>query len=350
VIVAFTLQWLRAETFQGRWAGLLAVGETSRLAPMITAQLDDVPLWEGIGHDGQISFAVARDPFGSSVPAALDDPGYRYRRILYPLLASLGGALGPGPTLVGLVTWGAIGLGLGAAGMSLMADSWALPVWLPSLLLLNPGTWLGVQMLTTDPLALGLAALGIALVQRSTWIAGSVLLALSALTKDQYAACALAAAIVIWLSGRRSRGLRVLLISIVPLAAWATYTSLRLGGGTRGNLGVPFTGLFEAAQTAWPHLEAPEPFYLLIALSGWMVAIAGVVVARLPMLRWLCIFWVVLGAVVSHLVWDLGNNAARTLVPAGVFGLTAIIARRSQGRRTALDPGQFPEELPGVAL
>ena len=68
--------------------GLLQVGETSDVRPLIESQLGEVPLAPGSGHDGQIYYAIGLDLDGDEVGPLLDHAAYRYRRILYPLVAS----------------------------------------------------------------------------------------------------------------------------------------------------------------------------------------------------------------------------------------------------------------------
>src|ERR671918_2290202 len=69
----------------GGLRGLLQVGETSHLRPIIEAELGQVPLGPGPGHDGQIFYGIGLDLDGDVVPALLDHGAYRYRRVLYPL-------------------------------------------------------------------------------------------------------------------------------------------------------------------------------------------------------------------------------------------------------------------------
>lgn len=332
LILAFGLQWLKAETFAGNWAGLLAVGRESDLAPVISSELTDLPLWDGVGHDGQISYAIGRDPLGNELASLIDNPGYRYRRLLYPLLAGLGSSLPPRATLAGLVVLAAVGTGLGAAAISMLASAWRLPAWLPAVLLINPGMWLSVQLLTSDSLALGLTLLGIGLVVKGRAFTGTVMLGLSSLSKEFYLLSALAVAFGLRKGETAGQRIRILLVAAMPLGAWALYTAVRFGGDAHGNIGLPFRGLVTALQSAWPALPPHELIYLVVGLAGWLLAAVGVVVAKEPLLKLLCGMYAVLGAVASHFVWDLGNNAARTLLPAGVFGMIALISATRSDR------------------
>ena len=67
----------------GELAFVLRVGHESSTRPFIEEELGPVPLTEGLGHDGQYSDLIARDPLGlDGLPDLADDGAYRYRRAL----------------------------------------------------------------------------------------------------------------------------------------------------------------------------------------------------------------------------------------------------------------------------
>ena len=99
----------------------------------------------GIGYDGQWSYAIARDPVGAA--AVLDQPGYRYRRILYPLLVR---AVSLGQE--GLIPWAMIGLNLAAATgcaalMAILLNRRQAPAWPGLVLVLSLGLVLSYRQL-----------------------------------------------------------------------------------------------------------------------------------------------------------------------------------------------------------
>jgi hypothetical protein len=90
VLVTVTLRWDRASGF----TPLIAFGEN--WAPQRLPALKDLPVATvpGGGYDGQFyaQIAVQPEPTSPVVQKALDNPAYRFRRILLPLLAHvLGG-------------------------------------------------------------------------------------------------------------------------------------------------------------------------------------------------------------------------------------------------------------------
>lgn len=340
--VAVALQWLKAESFEGRWEGLLAVGEESALAPFVAADIPAVPLWESVGHDGQIYYAIARDPAGLRVPDLIEDPAYRYRRILYPLLSGLGGSASPHATVVGLVVTAAVGVGLSSSGLYLIGQHYGLRSWTTLLALLNPGAWLSAQMLLPDALAAGLALMGLGLALGASPWPGMALIGLAGAAKEQYVIVGAVLLVVHWGRGRR---LQRALLLLGPTAA-AYLWSLRIDGRSSGrsSLDLPFRGLIDALSTAWPQLPGYEILYTTVALASMLLAAAGSVWGPDRLLRAMNAVWLALATVLSGWVWGLGNNSARSLWPAGALGAIALAARR----RSSVD--KLPQELPGVAL
>ena len=231
---------------------MLQVGETSALRPLIEDQLGQIPLFDGPGHDGQIFYAIGLDLTGDEVGPLLDHAAYRYRRILYPLLASLGGLLDGTALMYSMLVVNVIGFGAATAIVASMANRsgrshfWGLAV------LLNPGVWLSLQLMTSDVIALALMLVALSSV---VWIGTSASwFALSGLSKDVF----LATPIPIGIERPRTHWL----LAGVPAAmllAWMTYLQLTLGDGfaSRGNLTWPFGGMIEAS-TNWAFLDIRE--------------------------------------------------------------------------------------------
>jgi hypothetical protein len=328
-IAALFLQALQARA-TGGWAGLLSVGETSGLRTLIESELGEVPLLPFGGHDGQITYAIARQPFGGSVADQFIDAGYRYRRILYPLVAGLGGIVSGPPLLASLVMLAALGMGLATASVAWLAEHMGRSRWVTAAVLANPGVWLSVQLLTPDALGLGLGLAGIC-----WWLAerhrpALVALALAVLTKDQFLLIPLALA-GYELTRRQRRRAAVVLVAgaTLPLAAWTAWLQTRMGGGLspRGNLSPPFVGILDSVRY-WPDRPAKDLVFGVLALAG--ILAAGLVSFRAEpkVVRWLAAPWAIIAIVSSGWVWDFGNNAVRALAPAIVFGVMGLIPQR----------------------
>ena len=306
------LLWAQSEAVGGI-GGLLLVGETSAVRPVIEAQLGEIPLSPGPGHDGQIYYAIGLDLSGDQIGPLLDHASYRYRRILYPLLASGFGVLEGTPLLVGMIvitifsTAVASGATAAAAIRVGISDRAALAV------LLNPGVWLSVRLLTSDVLALALMMLGLmALGARLALPAAG--LALSTLAKDVFVVTPIGLAL-----GRDRKRWIMGGISLLVLLGWMTWLTVTLGDGFtgRGNLALPFVGIFDGAAN-WPNLDVEDLVYLGFAL---ITVMAGLVVGigRSSWLRWPILGWTGLALISSNWIWDFGNNAARAFAPLTVL-------------------------------
>lgn len=130
----------------------------SRASPAITGALGQYRFDGDIGFDGQMYFYIAVDPVNARY--YLDDPAYRYTRILYPLTAGLLAGFDPVrvPWTLLLVNLAMIGVGvLALAGW--LRDRGASP-WLAVVYGLFPGVLVAVQRDTSEVMAYGLIAVG----------------------------------------------------------------------------------------------------------------------------------------------------------------------------------------------
>jgi len=309
---------------------LLRVGETSQLRPLIEAELGAVPLAPGAGHDGQISYAIGLDLVGSEVPTLLDHGAYRYRRILYPLVASLFGLLDGEALLAGMisVTLASAGIAAGAAAATFVvggrSEWWALVV------VLNPGVWLSIGLLTPDVLALALMLIAL-LILVSQIRLPLIAMTLSVLAKDVYFITPLGLAV-----GRDRRRWLLALVPLAALTVWMLWLTITMGEGfaPRGTLAWSFVGMIDAT-TSWKFLSTEEWFYLVFALLS---VFGGLVYAvlRKSWLRWPILIWSVMGVVSSNWVWDIGNNAARIFAPIVVL-IALSLGASDVDQRSAAD-------------
>lgn len=310
LVVASVLVGTQAASLGGL-AGLLQVGENSGLQSMITEQLGEIPLTQGVGHDGQIFYAIGLDLDGNEVSELVDHAAYRYRRILYPLAASVFGLLDGWALLWGMVVLGGLSMAISAGVVASMATRVGKTEYLALAVVLNPGVWLSVRLLTSDvfALALILGALYVFTQQRHTKAAS--VFALSGLAKD----VALATPIPL---GGQWRSWKMILIPAGALSLWVLLLSLRFGEGfsSRGNLDWPFQGMLDATAV-WPTLGPSELTYIGFALAS---VVAGIVFSfRRTWLRLPIVAWTALAILSSDWVWNLGNNAARVFAPLPIL-------------------------------
>jgi len=113
LVLAFQTFFVRQHG--GDWAVLVRVGAEKPHRAHIEEELGPIVCLDALGHDGQINYLIARDPFcrheTQVILSEFDNPPYRYRRILYPLLAGWFGLLGPRAALAGLLFWLILGAG-----------------------------------------------------------------------------------------------------------------------------------------------------------------------------------------------------------------------------------------------
>lgn len=245
LVVTVSLLFLR---FGGNVTGFFRIGDAFPLSPFLPGSEALVHPGE-TGYDGQFFLTLAYDPLlrHEGTIAALDNPRYRARRILYPALAH-GLALGS-PRVV---PWVLVCLNAGAAIVlvALLAfgglretPGWALGV------LAFQGLWVCVAMSPADLFALVflVAALGF---YQSRNISGVVVsLLLASLTRETYL---LHAALFAGLSLRERRWKEALAIAAgqLPVVAWNAWVLLRVPQGStsvRESFGLPFSGIAEAA-------------------------------------------------------------------------------------------------------
>ena len=136
----------------------------------------------GVGYDGRFSYMIAARPWGSV--EGLDQPAFRYQRIIFPLLVrvlSLNNPL--------LVPWLMLIVNLLASFIVCCALGWLLKrrgasPWLSLTVIFSLTYLLTIRMDLNEPLALGLALLGWVLYEKDKLSLAIVLFALSGLTKE----------------------------------------------------------------------------------------------------------------------------------------------------------------------
>lgn len=298
----------------GGLKGLLQVGESSDLRAVIGDELDGLPLAPDSGHDGQIFYAIGLDLTGQEVPELLDHPGYRYRRILFPALASGFGVFEGEALLVGMVVTVIVSSAVAAGSVAATARLLSRSDWIALVVVLNPGVWLSVRLLTSDVLAIALMSLGILGFMKRPRL-GIAAFTLSVLAKEPY----LMTPAGLSISRDRRRWLFTIapVVVLVAIAAWVGLTISSRVTGETGNISLPFLGIVEASS-AWGGLSIDDQGYLVFALASTAAALVlGLVHDN--WLRWSILAWGVLGVCASAWVWRVGNNSARSVAPVMIL-------------------------------
>jgi hypothetical protein len=231
-------------THQGDFFFFINIG-----APMLSRDVS----WRQ-GYDGQFAYFIARDPMTAA--SQLDEPAYRFQRILYPLLArllALGWADAVPMTLV-VVNILAVAFGTGAFAELLNREG--APVWTPLLFFM----WFGVgQSLLYDLneiIALAFALWGLVSFFRERMIWAGVLFALGALAKDMTFLFAVPAIANLFFARRWRAATQLLLLSASPFVVWMFILKLWLDRwsfavhATRFEI-IPFGG-FDGSDPVFP--------------------------------------------------------------------------------------------------
>lgn len=329
----------------GGFAGLIKAGEDHPARLLITREIPGVPLAQGQGHDGQLFFVIGTDLFGVEAETTLPagDAAYRYRRIAYPLVASLGGLLGGEWLVYGLAVTTALAAGLATGAAVQIADYYGRSRWLALGVALNPGVWLSGILLTADNLALAFGLLAVLAYLRGRLAWTSVALAGAALTKEVAVCFAIGLAGHALSSGNWRRAAWMLGIAVGPLSFWMLYLSTAVGNplSSSGQSALPLQGIFEAARL-WPIQAAHEMALSILMLLFLVLGLFGLWRADV-LFRWLIVPWIALGLLLSHWVWGLGSNSVRTLSP-----IIALVVLGLGNRASGLVGVPLPQTDPSV--
>jgi hypothetical protein len=224
------------------------------------------------GYDGQFSYQIARDPLGGY--RYVDDPAYRYQRVLYPLLArwvALGRQEWIPYTLI-LVNLAAIGACAYLAGRLLAhhgVSAWyALPCGLYA------GLLIALRLDTNEPVSYALVLLALWFDARGPGWASGLALAFATFAKET-AVLAAGAFLLSYALERRWRGAgQLLLLWGLPFVAYRfllyhAFGSFGLASGGAGKTSfslLPFGGLLDIGRDS------------VGALLVWLVILGPLVV------------------------------------------------------------------------
>jgi hypothetical protein len=145
--------------FDGNWTGLFCSGDKQPLPPGFESTFR---IRNSEGYDGQFYRYIAYDPFiRTELWRYMDGGGYRYRRLLVPLIGWGLARITPLSPDWGYVLTIWMFVGLGAYWLAALAEEYGRPAWWGFLFLIAPATLLAGDFLTVD---VALAALAIAVV------------------------------------------------------------------------------------------------------------------------------------------------------------------------------------------
>jgi hypothetical protein len=322
---------------------LWASNEDARMVSHLESRVGrPVVLIDGTGHDGQYFFLQANDPWLTNPGEGLeflDFPTYRAQRMLYPVVAGIGGVLAPSQILWGLVITNIFAMGAGSWGLGRLVSSLGMSQWLGLAFALNPGIIFELAINGGSLLGWALAVWGLVAVQEQRWGIGSALFAGAVLARETMVLVAIGACAFVWFRDRRLRPALV----ITPLVAagiWWLWVrqqleSLPKPAGAQ-TLDVPFRGLW-VGMSNWISTGG-----LNLALGVLVVFCAVVIVAsamtRPSLLAWATVGFVPLLLILHPAVTVGGLNITRAMVPVVSAALVLVLGRRAFAGPAAAPP------------
>jgi hypothetical protein len=231
------------------------------------------------GHDGQVFWAMARDPLlldADRVAADLDRPAYRTQRMLYPALVAPWRIGGEQALLWGLIAVNLAAVALGTYAAARLAQHVGAPVRAALAFALNPLVLVAVAMDVADALALALVVGCVLGIARRQWAAATALAVLAVLAKESSFAIVVAVAA---LAPAVPRSRRISLVAVPALvgAAWALYARARLGwppSQVQEFTAIPFKGFRDAIRFYYPDRSTVFDLvasFALIPVAAWTV-------------------------------------------------------------------------------
>ncbi|MBI5283043.1 MAG: hypothetical protein HY858_15260 [Candidatus Solibacter usitatus] len=312
----------------GNWTALFVTGDAVKAAPEELLRSETLAVTHGSpGYDGQFYHYMAHDPWGArGFDSHIDDPGYRYRRILMPALAwclALGRDRWIDYAYIAVVL---LAIALGCCWTSRLALNAGRSAWWGAAFLVLPATLSALERMTVD---VGVAAL----------CCGWALYRLEGRGKPLLAIACLAPAV------RETGGLLCLaqldrgwrwLWCMAPAAAWCAWTRWRYGPSRVEFLGpLPFEGWWQRLThpAAYPfsrpvnEVLAGLDLLALVAFPAAWALVAWCVRKRESEWPALALFALVPAFTSTGGVWVEANAFARSFTP--LFLLLGAQALRS---------------------
>jgi hypothetical protein len=298
--------------FNGNITGYYRIGTVLTRSQL----LDNVTLFihKGkAGNDGQFFLALSLDPLlrNPTTESALDNPRYRAKRIMYPVIGYILGAGSAKYIIYSLTLVNIIIISLLTTIYAVWlrhyqkSEKWALS------LLLIPSFWIVLSISTADLLC-AFFSLATLLCYRKDRIFLTILFAsLSILTREP-AALLLVALFIAAIIEKKYKILRYLWLPLIPFIAWNYYLSSVINNGGQGfliatEIGYPLVGLFKKMLNLLsPVTISSEYVFDLAAFSLLAVVVtAGSITAwknraLYPELSYIFLFQLLLLSTLTH--------------------------------------------------
>jgi hypothetical protein len=304
---------------QGHLTAVIGPGTGSKPFPLLQQELPGLTARPNQGHDGQQFYVIARAPFRpDSVADYLNDPAYRYRRILYPAVAWMLAPHGGTALVLALVALGVGGVALSAAALTALPRA---PAWLPLTVAVTPGMVAALALSLSDSLALGFTVLAFAAAAHRRWLIVVLAIVAGALTRET----AVLAGVALMFAPEMPKRVRlaVLITPLLVLGAWIVWVDHALAQSAGAGAGAQFT----FPLVGWLRSTDGAPG-LLIGLLLALVMVAGVRHAgELSHVRVFLLLLLALMAVLADNVTESWINTSRAVIAGLPLSAWVIAAR-----------------------
>ncbi|HEU0028722.1 MAG TPA: hypothetical protein VFQ25_16575 [Ktedonobacterales bacterium] len=248
------------------------------------------------GYDGQFSYFIAMDPLHAA--PYIDDPSYRYQRILYPLAARALALGDPARIPYTLVIVNALAMVAGSLAIALWLRRRGVTPWIALIFGLFPGLFFAFRHDLTEPLGFAFLAWGVLALDwprsRGRLVAAAACFALATLSREVTLlisapyALALAWPEITKLAWRDWAAIRpgvvraaaVLAGSVGPFLLWKIALLGILGpSGFAGAAYLPFSAPFAGLLSYWSQITTAP-----IVTQVYFIAVPGAIAATAAIL------------------------------------------------------------------
>jgi hypothetical protein len=272
-----------------------------------------------VGYDGQFVTYIAT--LGSGAIPHLDNPAYRLQRILLPAIVRGVSIVTGLPVAWAVPLINLIAIVFTTHGLTRWLQERGLSPWYALAFVLSTGVFMAYSRNLTEPLAFCLAAWGVILWERSSYVLSALVLALAFMTKEIAIIFAIGLAFPAVVR-RDIRAAQWPLLALIPLLLWETVLFLHFGqlpfrSGPSLEL-IPLSGIVPYLMPEPGRLSAllfvGLPALMLVPASFWMLYRQG---GRYPA-PWLTllhsVFVVALPLDVYDHIMHAGRNASGMLL------------------------------------
>lgn len=278
ILVVIVVFFLFFSKFDSNITGFFRIGSRLPVSPYLQSQAVTVYQNEG-GYDGQYFLSIALDPLlqNKGTIAALDNPVYRYRRILYPLVGHVFGFGNPIVIPWVMVAINCIAIVLLVFFVSSIFQVYHLHSWQGLLTLAIPGIWLSLTFATADILSSLFLVAAIYYYRTDKPIFTSISLCLACLTRETLLLAWVAMAIVSIIE-RKWRIFKCLFWALIPFTLWNAYVLFRLPKVGDATPSGAFDSLFRATFNRFLAIPSGTMDWLqnysFILLIGMFIGVA----------------------------------------------------------------------------